>query len=223
MSKSNSSKPDVFFLKSRDTFIHFISSSNEFKKTNEEKIIKNFNKWNKKYLVFDTNDFLLLPLELPSYLKKLNIEKTLGIEKNSKKRTVKISNLKLTYFYNPIINISTSTKISHISEVLINEFSDIKNKSKETYIVFTNKMLHISIIDKGKIVFYNQFNYSNESYIKYIILAFEEFKLDRKKSKINIIESYESFIKTKNKMKKYFKNINLYKKSIFEIIEDHYE
>ena len=225
MSKSNSSRPDIFIIKSSDNFSYFISSSNILKKSKEELIINKFDKWNKKYLIFNTFDFLLLPKKLPVYLKKLNIENTLGIDKNSKKKTIQIKDqdLKLTYFYNQIGSISSTRLIAHISEILINEFTSIKNKSKETFVVFFDKKIHISIIENGKLIFYNQFNFKNQNYIKYIILTFEEFNHDRKKSKIYIVESSQNFKRINNEMKKYFNNINLYKKSIFEIIQNHYE
>ena len=225
MSKSNSSRPDIFIIKSSDNFSYFISSSNILKKSKEELIVKKFDKWNKKYLIFNTFDFLLLPKKLPVYLKKLNIENTLGIDKNSKKKTIQIKDqdLKLTYFYNQIGSISSTRLIAHISEILINEFTSIKNKSKETFVVFFDKKIHISIIENGKLIFYNQFNFKNQNYIKYIILTFEEFNHDRKKSKIYIVESSQNFKRINNEMKKYFNNINLYKKSIFEIIQNHYE
>ena len=225
MSKSNSSRPDIFIIKSSDNFSYFISSSNVLKKSKEELIVKKFDKWNKKYLIFNTFDFLLLPKKLPVYLKKLNIENTLGIDKNSKKKTIQIKDqdLKLTYFYNQIGSISSTRLIAHISEILINEFTSIKNKSKETFVVFFDKKIHISIIENGKLIFYNQFNFKNQNYIKYIILTFEEFNHDRKKSKIYIVESSQNFKRINNEMKKYFNNINLYKKSIFEIIQNHYE
>ena len=225
MSKSNSSRPDIFIIKSSDNFSYFISSSNILKKSKEELIINKFDKWNKKYLIFNTFDFLLLPKKLPVYLKKLNIENTLGIDKNSKKKTIQIKDqdLKLTYFYNQIGSISSTRLIAHISEILINEFTSIKNKSKETFVVFFDKKIHISIIENGKLIFYNQFNFKNQNYIKYIILTFEEFNHDRKKSKIYIVGSSQNFKRINNEMKKYFNNINLYKKSIFEIIQNHYE
>ena len=225
MSKSNSSRPDIFIIKSSDNFSYFISSSNILKKSKEELIINKFDKWNKKYLIFNTFDFLLLPKKLPVYLKKLNIENTLGIDKNSKKKTIQIKDqdLKLTYFYNQIGSISSTRLIAHISEILINEFTSIKNKSKEPFVVFFDKKIHISIIENGKLIFYNQFNFKNQNYIKYIILTFEEFNHDRKKSKIYIVGSSQNFKRINNEMKKYFNNINLYKKSIFEIIQNHYE
>tara|TARA_B100000401_G_C52770224_1_gene702826 strand:+ start:806 stop:1483 length:678 start_codon:yes stop_codon:yes gene_type:complete len=225
LSKSNSSRPDIYIINSSDNFSYFISSSNILKKCREELIVNKFDKWNKKYLIFNTSDFLLLPKKLPVYLKKLNIENTLGINKNSKKKTIQIKDqdLKLTYFYNQIRSIRSTRLIAHISEILINEFTSIKNKSKETFVVFFDKKIHISIIERGKLIFYNQFNFKNQNYIKYIILTFEEFNHDRKKSKIYIVESSQNFKRINNEMKKYFNNINLYKKSIFEIIQNYYE
>ena len=120
-------------------------------------------------------------------------------------------------------SIRSTRLIAHISEILINEFTSIKNKSKETFVVFFDKKIHISIIERGKLIFYNQFNFKNQNYIKYIILTFEEFNHDRKKSKIYIVESSQNFKRINNEMKKYFNNINLYKKSIFEIIQNYYE
>ena len=86
-----------------------------------------------------------------------------------------------------------------------------------------NSKLHICIVENKDLIFYNQFEYTKDNYLKYILLTFEEFNLDRNVSKLNIVDSNENFRKIKKEMKMYFKNINLYKKSIFEIIESHYE
>ena len=86
-----------------------------------------------------------------------------------------------------------------------------------------NSKLHICIVENKDLIFYNQFEYTKDSYLKYIILTFEEFNLDRNESKLNIVDLNENFRKVKKEMKMYIKNINLYKKSIFEIIESHYE
>ena len=107
---------------------------------------------------------------------------------------------------------------------IIKEFQENNNSSdKETYIVLLNSKLHICIVENKDLIFYNQFEYTKDNYLKYILLTFEEFKLDRNVSKLNIVDSNENFRKVKKEMKMYFKNINLYKKSIFEIIESHYE
>ena len=91
------------------------------------------------------------------------------------------------------------------------------------YMLMISLMLQNLFIERGKLIFYNQFNFKNQNYIKYIILTFEEFNHDRKKSKIYIVESSQNFKRINNEMKKYFNNINLYKKSIFEIIQNYYE
>ena len=64
-------------------------------------------------------------------------------------------------------------------------------------------------------LFYNQFEFSNSDYLKYILLVFEEYELDRKKIEINLLDNTIKL----NELKKFFNKINLYKKSIFEIID----
>ena len=223
MSKSNSIKPQLFILKSNKVYLNFITSSENFIKSNKDSILKKINKWDSNSIIIDSNNFLLLPLELPKYLKKSNIERTLGITDDYKKKTITIKNIKLSHFYNPKSIPNQIKKINNISEVLINEFLNNSIKSQDTYITFMNNKIHICIVNDGELFFYNQFDHSKENYIKFIILISEEFKLDRKKSKINIVNSLIDFRKIKNEMKLYFKNINLYKKSIFKIIEDYYE
>ena len=107
---------------------------------------------------------------------------------------------------------------THIGKILLNEFLNNRSKSKEVYIATLQKKLYVCIIENKKLLFYNQFEYNGSNYIKYILLIFDEYNLDRKKNAINILD--KSFIQTP--LKNFFNKINLYKKSIFEIIEEYY-
>lgn len=224
MSKSKPKKSNLYILRTKDKYLKFVQSSHTLKTTKKSVITNNYKKWNNNYIIIDSNNFLVLPLELPNYLKKNNIEKTLGVEKNMKKKTSILNNINFLFFYRFEEIPEPIKKVYHISEILIEEFQENNNSSnKETYIVLLNSKLHICIVENKDLIFYNQFEYTKDSYLKYIILTFEEFNLDRNESKLNIVDLNENFRKVKKEMKMYIKNINLYKKSIFEIIESHYE
>ena len=90
-------------------------------------------------------------------------------------------------------------------------------------ILFFKKKIFISITKKNNILFYNQFEYNAEDYIKYILLVFEEYKLSRLKQEINLIEGDSNSSDYKKNLDNYFVNINFNKKSIFEIITEFYE
>ena len=224
MSTTKPKESNLYILRIKDKYLKFIQSSHILKTTKKSVVSNNYKKWKNNYLIIDSNDFLILPLKLPNYLKKINIEKTLGVEKNMKKKTSTLTNIKFLFFYALEEIPEPIKKVYHISEILIKEFQENNNSSdKETYIVLLNSKLHICIVENKDLIFYNQFEYTKDNYLKYILLTFEEFKLDRNVSKLNIVDSNENFRKVKKEMKMYFKNINLYKKSIFEIIESHYE
>ena len=83
--------------------------------------------------------------------------------------------------------------------------------------------MFISITKKNKILFYNQFKNNTDDYIKYILLVFEEYNLNRIKQEINLIEGDSPSSNYKKSLDNYFVNINFNKKSIFEIITEFYE
>ena len=97
----------------------------------------------------------------------------------------------------------------------MDEFLDNTSISKKMYLSVLHNKLYVCVVDKKNLLFYNQFEFSNSDYIKYIILVFEEYKLDRKKTEINLLDNTIKL----NELKKFFNKINLYKKSIFEIID----
>ena len=83
------------------------------------------------------------------------------------------------------------------------------------YLSVLHNKLYVCVVNKKNLLFYNQFEFSNSDYLKYILLVFEEYKLDRKKTEINLLDNTIKL----NELKKFFNKINLYKKSIFEIID----
>ena len=83
------------------------------------------------------------------------------------------------------------------------------------YLSILQNKLFVCLVNKNNLLFYNQFEFSNSNYLKYILLVFEEYKLDREKTEINLLDNTIKL----NELKKFFNKINLYKKSIFEIID----
>ena len=67
-------------------------------------------------------------------------------------------------------------------------------------------------------IFYNQFNLSNNNYVKYLILLFDEYNLDQKRDKIYYISSNVNEKKVLDELRLYFFSIINHEKSIFDII-----
>ena len=111
-----------------------------------------------------------------------------------------------------------SYNINHIGKIILNELLKNKLKSKELYVLTIHNKILICLVENNKLLFYNQFEFKGSNYIKYIILRFDEYKLDRNKTSINLLN--ESL--NEEELKKFFSNIYLYKKSIFEIIDEYY-
>ena len=93
---------------------------------------------------------------------------------------------------------------SHISEILISEFLYKKSTKKEIYIVFINKKIIITVKERKKLLFYNQFEYKGREYIKYILLVMNEYKIEIDRTSVEKISnakiSAEDLIKeAKNK------------------------
>ena len=88
MSTTKPKESNLYILRTKDKYLKFIQSSHILKATKKSVISNNYKKWKNNYLIIDSNDFLILPLELPNYLKKINIKKTLGVEKNMKKKNI---------------------------------------------------------------------------------------------------------------------------------------
>ena len=216
MAFSSSKNLVLNLIKSNLSFYSFSKETGRVR--NENLQVFNKKKWNKINLIETTNSFLLLPHKLPEFLKNINIDKTIEFKTKSLKKVEKINDINLTFFYSENMNVKKADNINHIGKILLNEFLNNRSKSKEVYIATLQKKLYVCIIENKKLLFYNKFEFNGSNYIKYILLIFDEYNLDRKKNAINILD--KSFIQTP--LKNFFNKINLYKKSIFEIIEEYY-
>ena len=92
------------------------------------------------------------------------------------------------------------------------------NTNKEVYFsIIANKII-LLIVYRKQLVFYNQFDLINNNYIKYLILLFDEFKLNQRRDKIYYISSNVKNEKIIEELRPYFISIINYEKSIFDII-----
>ena len=213
MTNSTSKNLVLNLISSKDSYYSFSSINQELKK--ENKNIFSQKKWSKINVINTNNEFIILPSKVPEFLKKINIEKTIGNSPSTKKKTKKLKKLNFTFYIkknkeNKIVN-----NISHIGNILLDEFLDNTSISKKMYLTVLQNKLYVCVVDKNNLLFYNQFEFSNSDYLKYILLVFEEYELDRKKTEINLLDNTIKL----NELKKFFNKINFYKKSIFEIID----
>ena len=68
-----------------------------------------------------------------------------------------------------------------------------------------------------------QFDLSNNNYLKYLILLFDEYKLNQKRDKIYYISSNVDEKKVLDELRLYFFSIINHEKSIFDIIINEYK
>jgi len=200
-------------ISSNDSYYSFSSINQELKK--ESKNIFNQKKWSKINIISTNNEFIILPPKIPEILKKINIDKTIGNSPSTEKKTKKFKELNFTFYIKKNKENKIANNINHIGYILLDEFLNNTSISKKMYLSVLDNKLYVCVIDKKNLLFYNQFEFSNSDYLKYILLVFEEYELDRKKTEINILDNTIKL----NELKKFFNKINLYKKSIFEIIE----
>lgn len=213
MTNSTSKNLVLNLISSKDSYYSFSSINQELKK--ESKNIFNQKKWSKINVINTNNEFIILPSKIPEILKKINIDKTIGNIPSTEKKTKKLKKLNFTFYIKKNKENKIANNINHIGNILLDEFLDNTSISKKMYLSVLHNKLYVCVIDKKNLLFYNQFEFSNSDYLKYIILVFEEYELDRKKTEINILDNTIKL----NELKKFFNKINLYKKSIFEIIE----
>lgn len=213
MTNSTSKNLVLNLISSNDSYYSFSSINQELKK--ESKNIFNQKKWSKINIISTNNEFIILPPKIPEILKKINIDKTIGNSPSTEKKTKKFKELNFTFYIKKNKENKIANNINHIGYILLDEFLNNTSISKKMYLSVLDNKLYVCVIDKKNLLFYNQFEFSNSDYLKYILLVFEEYELDRKKTEINILDNTIKL----NELKKFFNKINLYKKSIFEIIE----
>ena len=184
--------------------------------------ILNLNSINKKTsnvydnikLISLSDNFLILPSEINKSLSIESIGKTLSKTNINNFKKNQVNNIEI-YFKENYKNKYISS-YHHISEILISK----KNINSKTLllILFLDDKIIVVLFNKDKLLFYNQFKYVKNSFIKYIFLVFEEYGLKKETIEINIIDSFSFNSKIKNEFLKYFDKIVMYKISLNEII-----
>ncbi|MEC7878154.1 MAG: DUF3822 family protein [Bacteroidota bacterium] len=217
MSKLNSEEVKLFILESEEKILSFYYSlkENRFKKTNIKAYKIPEDKWKSVNFISITNNFNLSPKNLPELFEDINLEKTFSDYQSREFVRKKIGDINLMYKAD---NLKHNT---HISEILISEFLCNKSTKKEIFILFINKKIIITVKERKKLLFYNQFEYTVRKYVKYILLVMDEYKIDR--TSISLIPSPELSNNHKKELDNFFKKTIIYKKSIFELTNDYYE
>ncbi|MEC8679418.1 MAG: DUF3822 family protein [Bacteroidota bacterium] len=213
MTNSTSKNLVLNLIYSKDSYYSFSSINQELKK--ENKIIFNQKKWSKINVIDTNNEFIILPSKIPEFLKNINIDKTIGNSPSTEKKTKRFKKLNFTFYIKKNKENKIANNINHIGNILLDEFLANTSISKKMYLSIIHNKLYVCVVDKKNLLFYNQFEFSNSDYLKYILLVFDEYELDRKKIEINLLDDTIKL----NELKKFFNKINLYKKSIFEIID----
>ena len=159
-----------------------------------------------------TNRFYIIPDDSIEEFNQINISK--AVSSNLQKSLIKnnhINNLTIKY--------GTKLKSNniHISKIIISHLIKL-NLDKHVYLTMIEKKIILIIFDKKELIFYNQFDLSNNNYVKYLILLFDEYKLDQRRDKIYYIPSNISEKKVLDELRLYFFSIINHENSIFDII-----
>ena len=213
MTNSTSKNLVLNLISSQDCYYSFSSINQELKK--ENKNIFDQKKWSKINVINTNNEFIILPSKVPEFLKKINIDKTIGNSPSTEIKTKKLKELNFTFYTIKNKENKRAINIYHIGHILLEEFLSNTSISKKMYLSVLENQLYVCVVYKKNLLFYNQFEFSNSDYLKYILLVFEEYELDKEKTEINLLD----YTIKLNELKKFFNKINLYKKSIFEIID----
>lgn len=223
MSNPISSNSNLYIINTASEEKYYFSDETSLTAVHKNQLNSLKNNFKKIYSVDSSNNFLIQPKDLPNTFKKINFRKTINIDKDLTEKKDDISkNTQIIFFYNQNDFISSKKNTNHIGEIILKEsFKYDKIEPIVNVVLFKNKVF-ISITKKNKILFYNQFEYYDNNYIKYILLVFEEYKLDRLKQFVNIIDGDSKSSNKKKELDNYFVKINFNKKSIFEIISEFY-
>ena len=215
MTNSTSKNSVLNLISSEESYYSFSSIDQKLKK--ENKSVFNQRKWDKINIINTTNEFIILPTKLPESLKKIDFKKTIGTI-SSETKNDKLKKLNLTFYQKKTKENKIANKTNHIGHILLNEILSNYSKSINMYLSVLKDKLYISLVQKNNLVFYNQFEFKSSNYIKYILLVSDEYELDREKVEIILLDNTISH----NELKKFFNKINLYKKSIFDLIDEYY-
>jgi len=218
-----SSSSNLYIINTASEEKYYFSDETSLTAVHKNQLNSLKNNFKKIYSVDSSNNFLIQPKDLPNTFKKINFRKTINIDKDLTEKKDDISkNTQIVFFYNQNDFISSKKNTNHIGEIILKEsFKYDKIEPAVNIVLFKNKVF-ISITKKNKILFYNQFEYYDNNYIKYILLVFGEYKLDRLKQFVNIIDGDSKSSNKKKELDNYFVKINFNKKSIFEIISEFY-
>ena len=159
-----------------------------------------------------TNKFYIIPDDSIEEFNQINIYK--AVSSNLQKPLIKnnhINNLTIKY------GTKLKSNSIHISKIIISHLIKL-NLGKHVYFTIIEKKIILIIFDKKELIFYNQFNLSNNNYVKYLILLFDEYNLDQKRDKIYYISSNVNQKKVLDELRLYFFSIITHEKSIFDII-----
>jgi len=215
LTNSTSKNSVLNLISSEESYYSFSSIDQKLKK--ENKSVFNQRKWDKINIINTTNEFIILPTKLPESLKKIDFKKTIGTI-SSETKNDKLKKLNLTFYQKKTKENKIANKTNHIGHILLNEILSNYSKSINMYLSVLKDKLYISLVQKNNLVFYNQFEFKSSNYIKYILLVSDEYELDREKVEIILLDNTISH----NELKKFFNKINLYKKSIFDLIDEYY-
>lgn len=215
MTKSNTKNLVLNLITSKESYYSFSSINQKLKK--ESKSIFNQKKWGKINIVNTNNEFIILPPKLPEYFNKIDLKKTIGTS-SSESQTEKLKKLNLIFYQKKTKENKIANKINHIGFIILNDILSDYSKSKKMYLSILQEKLYICLVEQNNLLFYNQFEFNSSNYIKYILLVSDEYKLDREKTHISLLDNTIN----QNELKKFFNKINLYKKSIFDIIDEYY-
>ena len=167
---------------------------------------------NNKYFISLTNKFYILPKESNLLFRDNDIQNTISLDFNTSYKKINRTN-------NLTFNYQTKNKKNnkHISNIL---YSNIYKSEESDGIYFSiiEKKIILLYTQNKKLIFYNQFDFNKNNYIKYLVLLFDEFNLDQERDSLTYISSEIDENKIINELKCYFKKIIKYKKSIFNII-----
>ena len=165
-----------------------------------------------KYFISLTNKFYILPKESNLFFRDKDIQNTISLDFNASYKKINRTN-------NLTFNYQTKNKKNnkHISNIL---YSNIykSEESEGIYFSIIEKKIILLYTQNKKLIFYNQFDFNKNNYIKYLVLLFDEFNLDQERDNLTYISSEIDENKIINQLKYYFKKIIKYKKSIFKII-----
>ena len=165
-----------------------------------------------KYFISLTNKFYILPKESNLLFRDNDIQNTISLDFNASYKKINRTN-------NLTFNYQTKNKKNnkHISSIL---YSNIykSEESEGIYFSIIEKKIILLYTQNKKLIFYNQFDFNKNNYIKYLVLLFDEFNLDQERDSLTYISSEVDENMIINELKHYFKKIIKYKKSIFNII-----